>query len=84
MDNAICGVKEQILVEVNKKIAVLEAKLESKMNETHQTTATTLQGINEIVAALRDSQQKMWRVIECMSNELQELIPGDATRDVPL
>ena len=56
VDNALGGLKEQILVEVNKKIATLEARLEAKRNEARQTTVTTLQGINETVAAVRDSQ----------------------------
>ena len=50
--NAIFGLKEQILVEVNRKDATSEVRIEAKLNKTHHNTATTLQDIKEIVAAL--------------------------------
>ena len=40
------------MVEVNKKVAALEARLEAKLNETHQNISTTLKGIKEIVVAV--------------------------------
>ena len=40
---AIFGLKNKILCEVDKEIAVLETKWQVKMNEPYQTTATRLQ-----------------------------------------
>ena len=49
--NAIVRVKEQILVEVDKKVVALEARMEAKMNKTRQDTITTLQHIKDTMAA---------------------------------
>ena len=53
--NAIFGLKGQILVEVNKKVAVLDIRIEAKLSETHQKIANTLQDIRETVIAARGS-----------------------------
>ena len=50
--------------------------MEVKYNEVHKETASTLQDIKDQVAAIRDSQQKMWRTIDSMGKELQELVRG--------
>ena len=55
---------------MNKKIAMLEVRIGAKMTETCQTTTAPLQDIKEMVTVVRDSQQKMCRAIEHMSNEL--------------
>ena len=52
VDNAIFGLKKQTLVEVDKKVVVLKTRMEAKMNEIRQNTATNLQDIKEIVAAI--------------------------------
>ena len=51
-------------------MTALETRLMHRMNEDHQTTATNLQGINDLVAAVRDGQQKMWGAIERISKDL--------------
>ena len=51
-------------------------------NEVHKETALTLQEINNQVAAVQESQEKMWRAIGGMSKELQDLAQGDADTDV--
>ena len=52
MRYGIFGLKTEILLEMDKKVVVLETRLESKVNETHQNTTTTLQDIKEIVSAV--------------------------------
>ena len=52
----IFGLKIVILCEVDQEIVVLETRLEVKINEAHQTTATRLQDIKDSVMAIRESQ----------------------------
>ena len=52
-----------------------------QMNEDRQTMAIRLQEINDLVAAVRDGQQKTWGAIERISKDLQELIQKDAGTD---
>ena len=66
--------KAEILAEVDRKMIVLETRLTHHMNEDRQTTAPRLQEINDLVAAVRDGQQKMWGTIERISKDLHELI----------
>ena len=67
LGNSNYGLKKQISVEVDQKIAVLEARLEARMNETRQITATHLQEIKDLVVVVEESQQKMCGAIERMS-----------------
>ena len=69
--------KTEMLTEVDQKMIALETRLMHRMNEDRQTTATRLQEINNLVAAVRDGQQKMWGAIERISKDLQELIQRD-------
>ena len=64
---------------VHKKVALLEVWMEAKYNEVCQETISTLEGIKAQVAAVHDSQQKMWRTIDSMGKELQEQAQGYAT-----
>ena len=62
--------KTEILTEVDQKMTALETRLMHRMNEDRQTTAIRLQEINDLVAAVRDGQQKMWGAIERISKDL--------------
>ena len=54
----IFGLKTIILREVDQEITMLETRLEVKMNEAHQTTATRLQEIKDSVAAVHACRKK--------------------------
>ena len=62
---------------LNKKVVSLEARVEAKANEIRQDTASTLEELKVIVAPVRESQERMWRAIDNMSKEVQELVQGD-------
>ena len=66
----ILGLKNDIMKGVDKEIATQETRWEVKMSEIRQSTVTRLQEIKDFMAAVRDSQQKMWGAIERMSKEL--------------
>ena len=51
--------KTEILTEVDQKMTTLETHLMHRMNKDRQTTIR-LQEINDLVAAVREGQQKMW------------------------
>ena len=57
-DYKIQKLKTDILSEVNQKMTALEPCLVHQMNEDRQTMATRLQEINDLVATVRDGQQK--------------------------
>ena len=62
--------KAEILSKVNQRLMALETHLMHQMNEDRQTMANRLQEINDLVAAVRDSQQKTWGAIERISKDL--------------
>ena len=62
--------KTEIIAEVDQKMATLETRPMHRMNEDRQTTATSLQEINDLVAEIGDGQQKMWGAIERISKDL--------------
>ena len=70
VDYISTGLKTEILTKVDRKMIALETRLMHHMNEDHQTTATRLQEINDLVAEVRDGQQKMWEAIERMRKDL--------------
>ena len=49
-----------------------------RVNEVRQDTNSTLEQLKEIVAAFRESQERMWRAIDEMSKDVQELVQRDA------
>ena len=59
----------------------MEIGLEEKMNEAHQATMTRLQEIKDSLAVVQENQQKMWRAIDRMTKEVQELVQGDIGTD---
>ena len=70
MGYAIFRLKTKMLRDVDPEVAALEVRLEAKINKTHQTIVTCLQEIIDAVAAVRESQTKVWRAINGMSKEL--------------
>ena len=62
---------------LDKKVVSVETYLEIRVNEVHEDTTSTLEQLNEIVAAVCESQEKMWRAIDRMSKEIQELFQRD-------
>ena len=55
--------------------------MELKINEVCQDTTSLLEELKTIVAAVRESQEKMGQTMERMSNEVQELVHRDAGID---
>ena len=62
---------------LDKKIVLLEMYVEMRVNEVHQSTTSTLEQLKETVVAVRGSQERMWRAIDRMSTEVQELFQTD-------
>ena len=56
----------------------LETYIESRVNEVHRETSSTLEQLKETVAAVRESQERMWRAIDGMSKDVQALVQKDA------
>ena len=49
---------------LNRKVVLLEARVETKANKICQDTASTLKELKSIVTAICESQEKMWPTIE--------------------
>ena len=62
-------------------MTTLETQLTHRMNENCQTTAIHLPEISDLVTTVKDSQQKMWRAIKGINNDLQELIQKNTGTD---
>ena len=62
---------------INQKVVSLETRMESKINEVRQGTASLLEELKTTVVAVRESQEKMGQALERMSNEVQELVQKD-------
>ena len=63
---------------INRKIVLLEARVEAKINEVRQDTGSLLEELTTIVVAVWESQEKMEQALERMSNEVQELVQKNA------
>ena len=63
---------------LNEKVVSLEAYMEMQKNSIRQDTTSTLEQLKEMVAAVHESQEKMWRAIDGMSKEIQDLVQRDA------
>ena len=62
---------------INRKGLSLEVCVEAKVNEICEDTTSLLEELKAIVAAIRESQEKMGQAMERMSNELEELVQRD-------
>ena len=51
--------------------------MESRVNEVRQETSSTLKQLKETIAAVRESQERMWRAIDEMNKDVQELVQKD-------
>ena len=63
---------------LDRKAVSLETYVESRVNEVRRETSSTLQQLKETVAAVCESQERMWRAIDGMSKDVQELVQKDA------
>ena len=55
----------------------LETYVESRVNEVRRETSSNLEQLKETVAAVRESQERMWQAIDGMSKDVQELVQKD-------
>ena len=62
---------------INRKVVLLEARVEAKVNEVRQDIISLLEELKATVVAAREGQEKMGQAMERMSNELQELVQRD-------
>ena len=70
--------RTEIRATLGKKAVSLEMYVESRVNEVRQETSSTLEQLKETVVAIRESQERMWRAIDGMSKDVQELVQKDA------
>ena len=66
---------------LDKKAVSLETYMEKKVNSIRQDTTSTLEQLKETVVAVRESKEKMWRAIDGMSKEIQDLVQRDAATE---
>ena len=62
-------------------MVLCNAHVESRVNEIRQDTNSTLEQLKETVAVVRESQERMWRAIDGMSKDVQELVQRDASTE---
>ena len=82
VDRTLQQVKDDLRTEfqtaLENRAVSLETYIQSRVNEVRQETYSTLEILKETVAAVRESQEKMWRAMDGMSNEIQELVQREA------
>ena len=82
IDQAMQEVKTELRTEFKavlyKKAVSLETYVESRVNEVRQETSSTLEQLKETIAAVQERQERMWRAIDGMSKDVQELVQRDA------
>ena len=75
IDQIVQEVKTELRTEfratLEKKAVWLETYLEMRVNEVRQSTTSTLEQLKETVAAVHESQERMWWAIDGMSREIQ-------------
>ena len=78
IERVVLEVKTELRTEfkaaLGKKVVSLETYVESRVNEVRQEISSTLDQLKETVVAVRESQERMWRAIDGMSKEVQELV----------
>ena len=70
MDEVKTELKMEFTAMLNRKVVSLEALVETKANEIHQDTTSTLEELKSIVVAVRESQEKMWQAIKGIGKEV--------------
>ena len=82
IDRAVQEVKTELRTEfkaaLDKTTVSLETYMETRLNKVRQDTNSTLEQLKETVAAVYESQERMWRTIDGMSKDVQELVQKDA------
>ena len=82
VDRALQQLKNELRTEfqtaLDNRAVSLETYVQSRVNEVRQETYSTLKTLKETVAAVRESQEKMWRAMDGMSKEIQELVQREA------
>ena len=59
---------------LDKKAVSLETYVETRLNEVRQDTNSTLEQLKETIVTVQESQERMWRAIDKMSKDVQELV----------
>ena len=54
--------KPEFIAMLDRKVVLLEARMEAKVNEVHQDTTSTLGKLKETVAAVRESRRRCSRL----------------------
>ena len=82
IERAILEVKTELRIEfkaaLDRKAVSLETYVESRVNEVRRVTSSTLKQLKETMAAVHESQERMWRAMDGMSKDVQELVQKDA------
>ena len=66
---------------LNKKVVLLEARVEARFNEVREGTTSTLKELKSIVVAACKRKEKILRAIDGMSKEVHELVQDDVGID---
>ena len=81
IERAVLEVKTELRTEfkaaLDRKAVLLETYVESRVNEVRQETSSTLDQLKETIGAVRESQERMWRAIDRMSKDVQEVVQKD-------
>ena len=81
IERAILDVKTELRTEfkaaLDRKVVSLETYVESRVNEVRRETSSTLEQLKETMAAVCESQERMWRAIDGMSKDVQELVQNE-------
>ena len=82
IEQVVLEVKTELRTEfkaaLDRKAISLETYVESRVNQVRQETSSTLEQLKETVAVVHQSQERMWRAIDGMSKDVQELVQKDA------
>ena len=73
--------RTEFRVALGKKAVLLETYVEMRVNEVRQYITSTLEQLQEIVGTVSESQERMWRAIDRMSGEVQELVQRDTSTE---
>ena len=71
--------RTEFVAMLNRNVVSLEEHVEAKANEIRQDTASTLEELKSTMVVVHESQERMWRAIDSMSKEVQELVQRDTS-----
>ena len=82
IDQVVQEVKTELRTEfraaLGKRAVLLETYVEMRVNEVYQSTTSNLEQLKETIAAVHESQERIWRAIDGMNMEVQEMVQRDA------